>query len=120
VITSLAPKAADGTPLTQAQYSSLYVEKADFFRLDNMTIGYNFKLSSKGAFKSIRLYGSGQNLFVITKYKGIDPDPVLADPGSTDNGAIQSTTLNPLAAGIDRRNNYFTARTITFGLNFGF
>jgi TonB-dependent starch-binding outer membrane protein SusC len=117
--------------LTTAQYSSLYVEKADFFRLDNMTIGYNFKLSSTGPFKSLRLYASGQNLFVITKYTGIDPDPVLHDLGSSDNGGFLNsagsfTTMSGvplppdvLSPGIDRRNNYFTARTYTFGLNFG-
>jgi len=121
VVTSLAPKATDGSPLTQAQYSSLYVEKADFFRLDNMTVGYNVKLPTSGSFKSLRFYVSGQNLFVITKYKGIDPDPVLADPGSVDNGGfLPSAPPTPLAAGIDRRNNYFTARTFTFGVTFGF
>jgi len=120
VITSLAPKAADGSPLTQAQYSSLYVEKADFFKLDNLTIGYNFKFPTSSAFKSLRLYATGQNLFVITKYKGIDPEPVLVDYGSTDNGAVQGTTPDPLAPGVDRRNNYFTSKTFTFGVTFGF
>ncbi len=115
VITSKAPAG-----LNSAQYSSLYVEKADFFRLDNLTIGYNFKLPSNGRIKSFRLYGSGQNLFVITNYTGIDPDPSLLDYGSVDNGNFQSTTPNVLAPGIDRRNNYFTARTFTFGLNVNF
>jgi iron complex outermembrane receptor protein len=127
VVTSLAPHAADGSPLTQAQYSSLYVEKADFFKLDNMSIGYSFKFASSSAFKSLRLYVAGQNLFVITKYKGIDPEPVLIDYGSTDNGAIQNgpkvagnQVADPLAPGVDRRNNYFTMRTYTFGVTFGF
>ncbi len=118
--------------LTSAQYSSLYVEKADFVKLDNLTLGYNFKLPSSGAFKNIRLYISGQNLFVITKYTGIDPEPVLQDLGAPDNGALlnslgsyntvnnQPAGADVLAPGIDRRNNYFTARTYTFGLNFGF
>jgi iron complex outermembrane receptor protein len=120
VITKLAPTASDGTPLTGAKYSSLYVEKADFLKLDNMTIGYNFKFSSNGSFKSLRMFVSGQNLFVITKYKGIDPEPVLLDYGSTDNGAFQATTPDPLAPGVDRRNNYFSSRTYTFGVSFGF
>ena len=95
--------------LQQAQYSSLYVEKADFIKLDNMTIGYTFKTSAS-KLKSVRLYVSGQNLFVITKYTGIDPEPSLTDAESG----------NVLAPGIDRRNNYYTARTFTFGLNVGF
>jgi iron complex outermembrane receptor protein len=104
--------------LTSAQYSSLYVEKADFFKLDNITLGYTFKPT--GALRNLRMYISGQNLLVFTNYTGIDPEPVLQDFGSTDNGGFQGTTPNPLAPGIDRRNNYFTARTFTFGLNLGF
>jgi TonB-linked SusC/RagA family outer membrane protein len=110
--------------LTSAQYSSLYVEKADFVKLDNISIGYNFKL--KGAVKSLRLYVTGQNLFQITNYTGIDPEPVLQDSPSLDNGGFfdpNSANARPqntvLAPGIDRRNNYFTAKTFTFGLNFG-
>jgi iron complex outermembrane receptor protein len=99
--------------LTSAQYSSLYVEKADFFRLDNMTIGYTFKMKSGSAVKNLRLYGSGQNLFIITGYTGIDPDPSLTDPEQTGFASVVSS-------GIDRRSNYFTARTFTFGLNIGF
>ncbi len=120
VITKLAPKAADGTPLTGAKYSSLYVEKADYLKLDNMTIGYNFKFGSSSSFKSLRMFVSGQNLFIITNYRGIDPDPVLVDYGSTDNGGFQSTTGDALAPGVDRRNNYFNSRTYTFGVSFGF
>jgi len=104
--------------LTSAQYSSLYVEKASFVKLDNVTLGYNFKLS--GVIKSLRLYATGQNLFQITDYTGIDPEPVLQDVGPTDNGGfVNPDNLQILAPGIDRRSNYFTARTFTFGLNVG-
>lgn len=96
--------------LEVAQFSSLYVEKADFFRLDNATLGYNFDMSNNDMFSNIRLYLSVQNAFVITNYQGIDPDPSLVD---INDG-------NVLAPGIDRRNNYFTSRTFTFGLNVGF
>jgi iron complex outermembrane receptor protein len=101
--------------LEQAQYSSLYVEKADFVKLDNMTIGYTFKTAAS-ALKSVRVYVSGQNLVQFTKYTGIDPEPILADPESQN----ATTFSNVLAPGIDRRNNYYTARTFTFGLNVGF
>jgi TonB-dependent starch-binding outer membrane protein SusC len=118
VITS---KAVSG--LTEAKFSSLYVEKADFFRLDNATLGYSFKTgSSKNLFKNFRLYASVQNAFIITNYTGIDPDPVLQDPGAFDNGGFAPTAAQQdvLAPGIDRRNSYFTPRTFTFGLTFGF
>jgi iron complex outermembrane receptor protein len=96
--------------LTVAKYSSLYVERADFVRLDNATVGYTFKVNNKN-FKNIRLYLSGQNLFQITKYTGIDPEPSLVDTEQTPN--------DPLSPGIDRRNNYYTSRTFTFGINLG-
>jgi TonB-dependent starch-binding outer membrane protein SusC len=105
-------KAVSG--LTSAQYSSLYVEKADFVKLDNMTIGYTIPMSSK-AIKSLRLYLTGQNLFQITNYTGIDPEPSLLD-----TEADQNSSNAVLAPGIDRRNNYYTSRTFTFGLNVSF
>jgi iron complex outermembrane receptor protein len=105
--------------LTSAQYSSLYVEKADFLKLDNLTLGYNFKLNPSSAVKSLRLYFSGQNLFLITKYTGIDPEPQLQDYGNSDNGGFVGGS-DVLAPGIDRRNNYFFSRILTFGLNLGF
>ncbi len=104
--------------LTSAQYSSLYVEKADFFKLDNITLGYNFKTSST-AFKTIRLYANVQNAFVITNYTGVDPEPQLADIGAVDNGGFAPTTQDVLAPGIDRRQSYFNSRTFTFGINIG-
>jgi TonB-linked SusC/RagA family outer membrane protein len=110
----LTDKAVSG--LTSAQYSSLYVEKAAFVKLDNISLGYNFKL--KGGVKNLRAYVTGQNLFQITGYTGIDPEPILQDPGPSDNGGY-ATVGDVLAPGIDRRNNYFTARTFTFGLNIG-
>lgn len=113
----ITDKAVDG--LQFAQFSSLYVEKAGFVKLDNLTVGYNFKTSSS-VFRNLRLYGNIQNAFVITNYTGIDPEPVLQDFGSTDNGGFAGTTPDVLSPGIDRRNNYFTSRTFTFGINIGF
>ena len=105
--------------LTEAKFSSLYVEKADFLKLDNLTLGYNFKLASGSSIKNLRFYATGQNLFVITGYTGIDPEPVLADPGPTDNGNFNTATPDVLSPGIDRRNSYFTSRTFTFGVTIG-
>ena len=108
--------------ITNAQFSSLYVEKADFFRLDNLSIGYNFDIAEDSKyFKNIRVSLSGQNLFTITNYTGTDPEPSLTDSGPVDNGGFLDTSNpDPLTPGIDRRNNYFVARTITFGLNINF
>ena len=92
-----------------AQFSSYYVEKAGFFRLDNLTVGYNFDIAENDYIKGLRVSLSGQNLFTITNYTGTDPEPSLADFGS-----------DVLAPGIDRRNNYFSSTTFTLGLNINF
>jgi iron complex outermembrane receptor protein len=102
-----------------ASYNETHVEKADFVRLDNATLGYN--VTTKGKyFSSARIFVAGQNLFTITGYTGVDPDVRLGDAGSQDNGGRLSTTLNPLAPGVDRRSSYYTTRTLTIGLNLGF
>lgn len=102
-----------------AQFSSYYVEKADFVKLDNLSIGYNFDLNLD-YIKSLQLTLSGQNLFTITGYSGIDPDPSLQDNPGNLNSSLQAGSPNLLAPGIDRRNTYFASRTLTIGLNVNF
>ncbi|TVR29732.1 MAG: SusC/RagA family TonB-linked outer membrane protein [Balneolaceae bacterium] len=111
-------KAVDG--LTTSQFSSLYVEKADFVKLDNVTLGYNFDVSGINNIRRLRAYATIENAFTITNYTGIDPEPVLQDFGASDNAGRVGGTPDVLSPGIDRRNNYFTARTFTFGINVGF
>ena len=103
----------------QNRFDDTHVEKATFLRLDNATLGYNFNLGSGSWFNKARIYLSGQNLFTITNYSGVDPEVRLADTGSSDNGG-GAFGNDPLAIGIDRRTNYFLARTISIGVNFGF
>jgi len=101
-----------------AQFSDYYVEKADFLRLDNMSIGYNFNLKEDSYIKGLRLSLAAQNLFTITGYDGINPDPVPADGGDLTN--LRAQQPNVLLPGIERRDAYFTQRTITIGLNVNF
>lgn len=107
--------------LTSARFSSLYVEKADFFKLDNLTISRRIGLGDFKAISNLNVSLTGSNLFVLTGYTGADPEPSLVDYGNTDNGAVVDFN-NPdvLSPGLDRRNNYFSARTITLGVNFNF
>jgi iron complex outermembrane receptor protein len=93
--------------ITNAQFSSLYVEKADFFKLDNLTVARNLNIKSN-VIDRATLSVNVQNAFVLTKYTGSDPEPSLSDNG------------NVLAPGLDRRNNYYSARTFTVGLNINF
>ncbi|HKM94643.1 MAG TPA: TonB-dependent receptor [Prolixibacteraceae bacterium] len=55
--------------------SDIYIFDGDFFRISNLTVGYNFsKLSPKVPFKEARLYVSAKNLYTFTKYTGMDPE----------------------------------------------
>ena len=98
------------------EFSSRSVEKADFIRLDNATIGYTIPMAKGGKISSLRLYLAGNNLLTFTKYTGIDPEPKYRDTEDSeyDNGG------GGLAPGIERRNTYFTTRSISVGVNVGF
>ncbi|CAN5497252.1 TonB-dependent receptor [soil metagenome] len=94
-------------------FSSLYVEKGDFVKLDNATLGYNFSIGRKGgasSIRSLRAFVTGRNLFTITGYTGADPEVRYSD---NLNGNI-------LAPGIDRRSTWVLTRSFTLGVNLGF
>jgi len=111
-------KAVDG--LTTARFSDLYVEKADFFKLDNLSISRRFNLNNK-YFDAINLSLIVENAFVITGYTGTNPEPNLVDFPPTDNGgAVDLNAADVLAPGIDRRTSYFSSRAISLGINFNF
>jgi len=93
-----------------AAFSDYYVEKADFLRLDNVSVGYTFGMKETSYIKGIRASLAGQNLFTISGYDGVDPQPALQDGGA----------LSVLIPGIERRESYFTQTTITLGLNINF
>lgn len=83
---------------------SRFIEDGSYLRLSNITVGY--KLRNKTArslgFKSLRLYGAVDNVYVWTKYSGWDPDV--------------SVGRNQLTPGLDA-DSYPRARTIRFGIN---
>ena len=104
----------------EAKWTSLYIEKGDFIKLDNFTLGYNFSLPANSAFSKVRAYVSGNNLFTITGYTGVDPEVRYSDGGASDNGGRPNLNGDPLAPGIDRRSNYYTVRSLSVGVNLGF
>jgi iron complex outermembrane receptor protein len=105
----------------QDAYHSGYVEKADFLRLDNASIGYTVKLRPDHFIKNLRFYIAGNNLLTFTKYSGSDPEVRYSDPGPITEG---STALgyggDILVPGIDRRVTYLPTRSIQLGLNLKF
>lgn len=89
------------------EYSSLYVEDASHIRLDNVAIGYTFKTKGINWLEQARVYATGQNLFVITGYKGLDPE-------------VDENRNNGLAPGVEDREYYPKARTFSVGINLTF
>ena len=54
--------------------STYYMQNADYFKLQNITLGYDFASQFKTPFSTLRLYAQLQNLCTITKYTGVDPE----------------------------------------------
>jgi len=92
-------------------YSDYYIEDASFVKLDEVTVGYNFKLKAKWL-RNLRVYATGQNLATITKYSGNDPDFIL------DTGI--GNEVNGRSLGLDTRGPYPSTRSFLVGLNVGF
>ena len=109
--TDRAIEFANESIINSSSVSTRYLENGSFLRLNNMTLGYNFNTKTMGLgnwAKQLRLAVTGQNLFVITKYSGFDPE-VNQDRSI---GGIQSF-------GIDL-DGYPKARTFVVGLNVTF
>ncbi|MCW0481386.1 TonB-dependent receptor [Gaoshiqia sediminis] len=88
----------------ELQYVSYFVQDGDYWKIDNVTVGFSPNLKSNKWVKSMRIYGSVSNLAVITNYTGIDPE----------------VNVQGLAPGNDDRYRYPSARTFTLGLNLNF
>lgn len=83
-----------------------YVESGDHIRLNNASLGYT--LPVKGVFKRARIYVAGNNLFLLTKYSGVDPE------------VSQNLSIGNAAPGIDVRETYYKTRAFTAGINLSF
>lgn len=95
-----------------APVSTRFLERGDFVRMQNANLGYNVPLSGEGTFSRLRFSLTGQNLFLITNYSGLDPEV------STQAGA--GDFLNNLpTAGIDYT-SFPRPRTFTVGINAAF
>lgn len=107
-------KAVDG--LTSSQFSSLYVEKADFFQLDNISLTYALPIKPDSWLRSLKIRGTVQNAFTITNYTGVNPEPNLVSGFSSATFSVDKDILTP---GIDHLSSYTPARTFMFGLSLG-
>lgn len=95
-------------PLSSAQsqtFVSYYLEDGDYLKMTNLTLGYNINVEKIKHLSNLRVYVSGENLFCITGYKGLDPELANSDYEY---------------AGNDFRDKYPTIRSFTFGVNVTF
>ena len=83
--------------------SDRFLESGSYLRLDNATLGYTIKPHIQ-AIKSLRFYATGNNIFIITKYRGVDPE----------------VNIGGLTPGIDNRDFYPKTRTFSLGLTASF
>ncbi|MDO6435442.1 SusC/RagA family TonB-linked outer membrane protein [Flavitalea sp. BT771] len=84
-------------------YVSYYIENGSYWKIDNVTLGYNLRLQTK-YIKTVRVYASASNLKTFTGYKGIDPE----------------VSILGLAPGVDNRNRYPAITSYTLGGFFTF
>ena len=95
-------------PLNSGAVSTRFLEKSDFVRLANASVSYAFTLPRGGFAKTLSVSLTGQNLLLITKYTGLDPE------------VNSIKTLNNIPSlGIDYA-PFPIPRTVTLGLNVGF
>lgn len=87
---------------------SRFVEDGSFLRLKNLTLGYTLphKWVRKFHASKLRIYGTAQNLFCVTKYSGYDPE-------------VNSASNNPMTPGLDW-GAYPKSRVFTFGIDLQF
>ncbi len=81
------------------RYSSRFIEDGSYLRLENLTIGYTLKNPIR-QINSLRFYSTFNNLFVLTKYSGVDPE----------------VNMGGMSPGIDSNNFYPKTRTVLLGL----
>ncbi len=86
-------------------FSDYYLENGSYLKIDNVTLGYNFKFKEDCLVDHLRLYVTGQNLATITSYSGMDPEV---------------NTTGVWDAGIDYCDFYPTVATFLIGVNISF
>ena len=89
----------------KTHFASYYLEDGSYLKLDNLTVGYTLPVKDNKFVSSLRVYASGQNLFTLTAYSGMDPEV---------------NTTGVWDAGIDYTDFYPTVATMLIGVNVTF
>ncbi|MBQ2608275.1 MAG: TonB-dependent receptor [Paludibacteraceae bacterium] len=83
-------------------FSDYWLEDGSYLKCDNLTVGYTFRFPESKYVRSLRIYATGQNLFTITSYSGLDPE-------------INTSCID--YPGIDINNYYPKTGSFLFGVN---
>ena len=86
----------------KSNFTDYYLEDGSYLKLDNLTVGYTFRFKENKYIDNLRVYLTGQNLFTITSYSGMDPE---------------ISTSNIDSPGIDYCDFYPSVATVLLGLN---
>jgi TonB-dependent starch-binding outer membrane protein SusC len=101
------PRLTAGNSTNRINISSIYVENGDYVKIQNVTLGYDFKrIMPAMPFGQARFYVGARNLFTITNYSGMDPEVGYGD----DQGWVSGIDLG----------FYPTPRTFLAGVNLSF
>ncbi len=87
----------------EVKFSDRFIEDGSYLRLKNINLGYNFSFKSKKVVQQLRLFGSINNVFTVTRYSGYDPE-------------VNAYGQDPSRRGIDL-GNYPNSRTFSLGIN---
>ncbi|MEG1685606.1 MAG: TonB-dependent receptor [Bacteroides sp.] len=98
------------TATWNTQRSSRFLEDANFLRISDITLGYNFKHLNLPFFSTLRAYVQVRNPFTFTKYSGLDPELQYVDPERENNKVV---------AGVDN-SGIPNMRSFVFGINVAF
>lgn len=88
----------------EKELSDYWLEKGTFLKVDGLNIGYTFSKNIMKVFNNLRVYATGRDLFVFTKYSGLDPE----------------VNINGLEPGFEERNVYPKTRTFMLGFQLNF
>lgn len=88
----------------EAQYVSYFVQNGDYWKIDNITLGWTPNIKPNKWIQGLRIYGSISNLATITGYSGLDPE----------------VGVSGLTPGVDDMYRFPSARTFSIGINLKF
>ena len=100
---------------TEPTFSSFYIEKGDYLKVDNVTIGYTLPFENSKYLQSFRIYATGTNLATLTSFSGTDPELGL---NYVPSGPEEETSNGP---GVEPLHGYYpSTRSFTLGIRANF